>query len=116
MMQWLQRHLPKLNNTLIVIMNDDIFVEIIHFSEFITALYGEKVSPGTLVCDVITAGTLVQQRSEVRADEVKNVPNYCNRGAYLFTPDLLPKFLAASQRQVRRNAVLFEVNSFLTKK
>lgn len=96
---WLKWHQPM---HLIVISRDDIFVEVIHFSEFISALFGNKVPPESLICDVISSGTLVQQsqRSEVNADNVKNIPDYCNTAAYMLTPDLVPKLLeAASQRQ-----------------
>ena len=102
--QWLNQHQPVLNKTLIVISRDDIFVEVIHFSEFISALFGDKVAPGSLICDVISSGTLVQPRSEVNADNVKNIPDYCNGAAYILTPDLVPRLLDASQKQhqVRR--------------
>ena len=113
-LSWLQQYLPRgrLNQTLIVITQDDMFVEIIHLSEFINAVYGQQIAPESLICDVISSGTVrpaasvasrsqIMQRTELNSDNVQNIPDYCHQAGIIMTPDLVDKLVQASQRKVK---------------
>lgn len=89
-----------LDAVLVVRTDDDVFVEIFHLSEFVSAIYGGRPQPGSLICDVIPSGTAPRRSGEW---EVGNTvfPDYCSGLAYLMTPDLAGSFLKASTK-VRR--------------
>ena len=104
-LSWLQQYLPRgtLNQTLIVITQDDMFVEIIHFSEFINAVYGDKIAPESLICDVISSGTVrpAATRAQLNSENVQNIPDYCHQAGIIMTPDLVDKLIQASERKVK---------------
>jgi len=77
--------------------DDDIFVEIFHLFNFVSAVYGFSPGP-SLVCDVIPAGT-GPHRTNGQPNLVslhRHLPKYCSGAAYLVTPTLITRLLEAA--------------------
>ena len=92
--------------TLVLNCDDDVFVEIFHLIEFVSAVYGEHPRERSLVCDVVPSGTAPRRTrfrreasSSSRVDIAgKSYPDYCSGMAYLMTPDLAGEFLGAAEK------------------
>jgi len=77
--------------------DDDVFVEIFHLFNFVSAVYGFSPGP-SLVCDVIPAGT-GPHRTNGQPNLVslhRHLPKYCSGAAYLVTPTLITRLLKAA--------------------
>jgi len=77
--------------------DDDVFVEIFHLFNFVSAVYGFSPGP-SLVCDVIPAGT-GPHRTNGQPNLVslhRHLPKYCSGAAYLVTPTLISRLLKAA--------------------
>jgi len=77
--------------------DDDVFVEIFHLFNFVSAVYGDSPGP-SLVCDVIPAGT-GPHRTNGQPNLVslhRHLPKYCSGAAYLVTPTLITRLLKAA--------------------
>jgi len=82
--------------------DDDVFVEIFHLFNFVSAVYGFSPGP-SLVCDVIPAGT-GPHRTSGRPNLLsvhRHLPKYCSGAAYLITPSLISRFLKAAHKMER---------------
>lgn len=114
----------KNNQPRFVIKTDDkVFVEIFHLFNFVSAIYGSSPGP-SLICDVVPAGTggHRQDRKDrwrtgwqsVQLDQDldtgllphRSYPKYCSGAAYLITPDLMSKFLEATEELPPMDAVI----------
>ena len=103
-LSWLKQHMSvdSLNQTLTVVSQDDMFVEIIHFSQFITAVYGNSIAPDSMICDVISSGTVrVRPDIQIMRSEQNYSPDYCHQAGVILSPDLVDKLLQASGRKVK---------------
>jgi hypothetical protein len=85
---------------LVLKCDDDVFVEIFHLIEFVTAIYGrEGPRQKSLVCDVLPSGTAMGTVHLAAAGEKERThPKYCNGMAYLMTPDLAEEFIGAAEK------------------
>jgi len=83
--------------TFVLKMEDNVFVEIFHLYNFISAVYGPSPVQD-LICDVIPAGTFGQRQGHQVNSALNHVPTgmfpkFCSSSAYLITPKLLMKML-----------------------
>jgi len=89
--------------TFVLKTEDNVFVEMHHLLNFLTAVYGDHPSP-SIVCDVIPAGTSPHktQDQEILQEMDKHgnhlYPKYCSGSAYLITPTLMSAFLKATNK------------------
>lgn len=87
--------------TFVLKTEENVFVEMYHLLNFLTAVYGDNPSP-SIVCDVIPAGTsphkIQDQEILHEMDRHQNhiYPKYCSGSAYLITPTLMSAFLKAT--------------------
>jgi len=88
--------------TFVLKADDNVFVEMYHLMNFLTAVYGNHPDP-SIVCDVIPAGTAPHkpEQSEIlkqmKSSKEDLYPKYCSGAAYLITPSLIPSFLKATR-------------------
>jgi len=100
--KWVEDHCPN-PPKFVLKSDDDVFVEMYHLFNFVSAVYGPKPGP-SLVCDVIPAGTAPHKAgNEVLAGDTeffskKMYPKYCSGAAYLITPSLMSTFLQATHQ------------------
>jgi len=92
--------------TFVLKTEDNVFVEMYHLLNFLTAVYGDNPSP-SIVCDVIPAGTSPHKTQDQEIlqelDKHRNhiYPKYCSGSAYLITPTLMSAFLKATNKVQR---------------
>lgn len=103
-LQWVKNHCSSSLNSpvLIVMTDDDVFVEVFHLYQFVQAVYGGHPGPRSLICDVVPSGTAPRrpdQRWELYPDD-ERVPDYCSGAAYMITPDLAEPFSSAASSEM----------------
>jgi len=98
--RWVEEHCPT--PRFVLKADDDVFVEMFHLFNFVSAAFGSKPGP-SLVCDVIPAGTsphkTLKLGSRLRSKLFSRFyPKSCSGSAYLITPSLISRFLKATEQ------------------
>jgi len=85
--------------TFVLKMEDNVFLEIFHLFNFVSAVYGTNPDP-SLICDVVPSGTFGHKHDYKRNYRHRDLtstlfPKSCSGAAYLITPGLLRHFVEA---------------------
>jgi len=94
--KWVQENCHENPPKFVLKTDDNVFVEMYHLLNFVSAVYGPNPGP-SLVCDVVPAGTVPRKRGGHTGFLKQELyPKYCSGSAYLITPSLMSKFLKAT--------------------